>query len=110
MPTKKLMPKKHSSKRKKLSKSIKGSALKLGDMFSFSTKGAAKKNFSSSFEYKNFMVDLKGNVKDGEAKLNMKVEGKDFDFKGTIIISEKSFTDLHVLFGHLLSSITSLKS
>lgn len=104
----KLMPKKDSSKSKskKLTKNIKGSALKFGDIFSFSTKGAAKRNFSSSFEYKNFIIDLKGNVKDGKAKLNIKVEGKSFDFNGAITVSERSLTDLQVLFGHVLSSIT----
>lgn len=97
--------KKVSNKSKPLSKNVKGTALKLGDIFSFSTRGATKKDFSSSFEYENLMVDLKGNVKNGEAKLNIKAEGKSFNFKGVITINEKSFKDMYLLFSHLLSNV-----
>lgn len=107
MAAKKVKQKKVPTKSRKLSKNFKGTTLKLGDIFSFSTKGAAKKNFSSSFEYENFMVDLKSNVKNGKAKLNVKIDGKTFNFSGEVTISEKAFNNLCALSEHLLSSVTS---
>lgn len=105
MATKKLAARKISSKTKQISKKNNRTALKLGNIFSFSTKGAAKRNFSSSFKYENFMIDLKGNVKDGIAKLNIKIEGKNFNFNGIVTISEKSFTELNAVLTHLLVNL-----
>ncbi len=110
MSRKKSLIKANISKARKLSKqnlsrSNRGTTFKLGDLFSFSTKGTAKNNFSSSLEYKNFMVDLKGTVKNGKAKLNVKIDGKSFSFKCEIIMGERTFKELFVLFEHLLSNL-----
>jgi len=95
-----------SKNSKKLSKNIQGATFKFGDLFSFSTKAAAKTNFVSNLEYKNLTVDIKGNVKNKKANLNIRIEGKNFSFKSEIVITEKTFRELYILFDHLLSNIT----
>lgn len=99
---------KKSNAKKSNSKKGQKKLTTLGNLFNFPTQRGAsrnvKKNFATSFGYGNFLIDIKSNIKGNTVTLNFNIESKNFNFKGTVTLNERSFNELQQVFENLLSN------
>jgi hypothetical protein len=80
----------------------------LSKLFSIS-KEKPKKNFSTSFEYGNLMIDINSNVTGNISKINLKITSKNFNFSGVMTLNEKAFSELESLFDHLKANVRKIR-
>lgn len=81
---------------------------RLSKLFSIS-KEKPKKNFSTSFEYGNLMIDINSNVTGNISKINLKITSKNFTFSGVMTLNEKAFSELESLFDHLKANVRKMR-